>query len=291
MFEKILFPTDFSEVSLHALNSCVSELFNMGAKELIVVHVVDVIPEDIVTIDVLEKNAREGLENITGSLKKKGVNVRGIVSVGAPSKEIAAEAACPSFEIVERAKCEMVDLIVIPTKGRNILREMLIGSTARNVARRSKIPVLLLNYRWDKKKKKPKKEIECSSLFDKPLMALDLSTCSDAIIGRIKKFEEKIKEGILYHVVDYGSADEVEDNIRKAEKELEKYEKNLPFPVKKKVDSGEASESTLDVAGDEDATLIVAGKLGRGMVKEILIGSTANAIMRRSEIPVLLIPC
>jgi len=65
----------------------------------------------------------------------------------------------------------------------------------------------------------------------------------------------------------------------------------LSFPVKKRVDSGEASEGILDVAGDEDATLIVAGKLGRGMVKEILTGSTANAIMRRSKIPVLLIPC
>jgi len=47
MFEKILFPTDFSEVSLHALNICIPESLNMGAKELIVVHVVDVIPEQV----------------------------------------------------------------------------------------------------------------------------------------------------------------------------------------------------------------------------------------------------
>jgi nucleotide-binding universal stress UspA family protein len=262
----------------------------MGAKEVIVVHVVDVIPEDIVTIDVLEKNARERLESLIADLKKNG-KLRQIVSIGAPSKEIAAEAICPSFEIVEQAKCEMVDLIVIPTKGKNILREMLIGSTARNVARTSKVPVLLLNYKWDRKKKRPKKEIECNRLFDKPLIALDLSTCSDAIIGRIKKFEEKVKEGVLYHVVDYGSPEETEENVSEAKRQLEKYEKKLSFSVKKRVDSGEASESILDVAEDEDATLIVAGKLGRGMVKEILIGSTANAIMRRSKIPVFLISC
>lgn len=32
MFEKILYPTDFSDVSLHALHNCLPDLFELGAR-------------------------------------------------------------------------------------------------------------------------------------------------------------------------------------------------------------------------------------------------------------------
>lgn len=291
MFERILCPTDFSEVSMHALNHCIPELAKLGAKDVILVHVVDIIPEDILTIDTLEKNAREKLEKIKSGLKEKGIDLRYMVDIGSPSGKIAAEAICPSFEIVERAYCEMVDLVVLPTKGKNVFREKLIGSTARNVARRCKIPVLLLRYDWDKKAGKPRSVIDFSNIFEKPLIALDFSACSNPITNTVKKFADKVKEGTLMHVVDYGSGKDVEENMNKAQSELDKYERTFSFPVKKEVDSGEASEKIMDAAIDAGASLVVVGKRGRGMVKEILMGSAANAIMRRSEMPVLLVPC
>ncbi|MFW6128284.1 MAG: universal stress protein [Halobacteriota archaeon] len=291
MFERILYPTDFSEVSLHALHNCIPQLVDMGVKDLIVVNVVDVIPEDIVSIDTMEKKARERLEKIQSDLKEKGISSRYMVDIGSPAGKIAAEAVCPSFEIVERAYCEMVDLIVLPTKGKNVLREKLIGSTARNVARRCKIPVLLLRYEWDKKAGKPKGAIDCAHMFEKPLIALDFSACSGPIANTVKKFGDTVKEGFLYHVVDYGSEKEIDENMKKAESELDKYERTFSFPVKKKADSGEASESIMNEANDVGASMIVIGKRGRGMVKEILIGSAANAVIRRSKVPVLLIPC
>lgn len=291
MFERILYPTDFSEVSLHALHNCIPQLVNMGVKDIIIANVVDVIAEDIVSIDTMEKKAREKLEKIQSDLKEKGVSSRYMVDIGSPAGKIATEAVCPSFEIVERAYCEMVDLIVLPTKGKNVLREKLIGSTARNVARRCKVPLLLLRYEWDKKAGKPKGAIDCAQMFEKPLIALDFSACSGPITNTTKKFADMVKEGYLYHVVDYGSDKEIEENMSKAESELDKYERTFSFAVKKKVDSGEASDSIMKEADSTGASMIVISKRGQGMVKEILIGSAANAVMRRSKIPVLLVPC
>ncbi|HID43178.1 MAG TPA: hypothetical protein EYP30_05270 [Archaeoglobaceae archaeon] len=58
MFEKILFPTDFSEVSLHSLYECVPELFRMGVRKLTVLHVANFL---LVTLlrRVLKKNLKE----------------------------------------------------------------------------------------------------------------------------------------------------------------------------------------------------------------------------------------
>ncbi|MFO7967552.1 MAG: universal stress protein [Archaeoglobaceae archaeon] len=291
MFERILYPTDFSEVSLHALNHCIPELVKLGAKDVILVHVVDVIPEDILSIDTLEKKAREELEKIKNDLEEKNVDLRYMVDIGSPAGKISTEAVCPSFEIVERAYCEMVDLIVLPTKGKNVVREKLIGSTARNVARRCKIPVLLLRYNWDQKAGKPKNVIDCSQIFERPLIALDFSACSNPITNTVKKLGDKVKEGTLMHIVDYGSEKEIEENMNKAQSELDRYESTFKFPVNKNVDSGEASEKIMDAAVDAGASVVIMGKRGRGMVKEILLGSAANAIMRRSELPVLLVPC
>ena len=44
MFHKILFPTDFSEVSNKALE-CVKGLKECGAKEVILLHVIDQVPD------------------------------------------------------------------------------------------------------------------------------------------------------------------------------------------------------------------------------------------------------
>jgi len=56
------------------------------------------------------------------------------------------EEASPSSDLIEEADKETAGLVIIPSQGRNILREMLVGSTARNVVRKSEVPVLLLKY-------------------------------------------------------------------------------------------------------------------------------------------------
>lgn len=281
MFERILFPTDFSEVSLYSLYECIPGLFEMGAKELKVLHVAHFSPGDSA-----KERVREKLKEITENLRKKGIECSYSLRSGETTDEILREA----FQVGDGGKIETkVNLIVIPSKGRNVLREMLIGSTARNVVRKSKIPVLLLKYNISDGTIEG--NTNCSRLFERPLFALDLSICSDSVMEATASFKELVKEGILYHTVDYGRVEEIKENMQQAERQLSKFERKLPFPAVKKVEKGEASENIMRLAEELKPTLIVVGKLGRSFLDEILIGSTTNSLIRKSREPVLVIPC
>ena len=58
--------------------------------------------------------------------------------------EILIETGAPAEMIVETAKKQNCDLIVIGTHGHNIISDILIGSTAKWVIRQSPVPVLVI---------------------------------------------------------------------------------------------------------------------------------------------------
>ncbi|WP_297063358.1 universal stress protein [Thermococcus sp.] len=277
MFERILYPTDFSEVSLHALKHCIPELFKLGAKELYLLHVIDITVTELEAFE-LEEVYKKKLEEIASELREKGINAKAEVRVGIPSLEIA--------EASEKAD---VDLIVTPSVGENVWRQMFMGSTASNLARTTKRPVLLLKYR--KKDDSFELAVGCSELFKRPLVALDFSKCSVKIVQAVKKFEELIERGILLHSVDYGRIEELEHNIEIAKKNLEKSSKDLSAEFELEVMVGTASQAIIGTALAKGATLIVIGKKGRSILKDLILGSTAERVMRDSKLPVLLVPC
>jgi nucleotide-binding universal stress UspA family protein len=58
--------------------------------------------------------------------------------------EILIEPGAPAEIIVQTAKDQNCDLIVMGTHGQGIIAEVLIGSTAKRVVRQSPIPVLVI---------------------------------------------------------------------------------------------------------------------------------------------------
>ncbi len=284
MIGKVLFPVDFSLVSEYAFGNCIPRFFSTGAaNELILVHVVDMVPtteEAVDVVDKIMKESKEKLDEIAEGLREIGINTKTVVRLGTPALEIA-----------KVAEEEDVDIIFLPSKGENVLREMLIGTTASDIARAAKKPVLLVKYEWDRGRKSIKCFWDARRVFEKPLIALDFSPCTDKVVEAVKKFEDVVKEGILFHVVDYGKVEETEENVRKAMNELEKYEKLFKFPVEKEVHSGIAPREILNTAPVKRATLIVVGKKGKSKLKELLLGSTADTVARNSILPVLIVPC
>ncbi|NJE76513.1 universal stress protein [Thermococcus sp. ES12] len=277
MFEKILYPTDFSDVSLHALRTCVPKLTSMGVRELHLIHVVDITIAEFEAFE-LEDIYREKLEKLAEELRTDGVKVNAIVRIGIPSIEIA--------EVAEEVD---IDLVVIPSVGENIWRTMFMGSTASNLARATKRPVLLLKYQ--KKDDGFEPSVDCSAIFKRPLVSLDFSKCSIKIIKTVRKFEELIERGIMVHSVDYGGMEELERNIEAAKLNLEKSAKGIKAGFDVEVLVGSASQAIIGTALAKNATLIVIGKKGRNFLKDLLLGSTAERVMRDSKIPVLLVPC
>jgi len=82
--------------------------------------------------EMLDKKAKTILEYHEKNLKEKGVtNIKRIAGEGIPSDEI-----------LNTAKDEGVDLIVIGSRGKR-LSTMFLGSVSREVANRAEIPVLI----------------------------------------------------------------------------------------------------------------------------------------------------
>jgi len=142
MFEKILYPTDFSVVSKKALDYLV-QLKDAGTKEIVVLHVIDEKGIDAISrygagnaetlIREITKEAMEEGKKIEKKLMQSGLTVKVRIETGVPLKEILT---------VEEE--EKVSAIVIGSHGKTNIREMFLGSVSEKVIRQSKSPVLVI---------------------------------------------------------------------------------------------------------------------------------------------------
>jgi len=137
MFEKILYPTDFSEVSRKAL-AYIKQLKDAGTKEVIVLHVIDLreIARELDFQKVLERmevKAREETKTIETELNKNGFHVKSRIETGIPFRDI-----------LRVEKEEDVSLIVMGSHGKSCIDEMIIGSVSEKVIRKSTKPVLVI---------------------------------------------------------------------------------------------------------------------------------------------------
>lgn len=138
-FKKILVPTDYSELSLAAMDYALvfSQVFG---SQIYLLHTLDTIPVlaldtmDLTTENVIyetEKNARNDLHLFVISHVGNIPNLVEVVRRG-----IAED------QIVKLAKEEQIDLIVMATHGRSGIAHVLMGSVAEKVVQHSPVPVL-----------------------------------------------------------------------------------------------------------------------------------------------------
>ncbi len=142
MFKKILYPTDFSDVSSMALDY-INKLKEGGAETVILLHVIDqrgfqAIDQSagINSIEMetqIKEQARKQLSEVEDRLKKSGFQVKSLLQTGFPVREI-----------LKAEKEEDVSVIVIGSHGKSNLEEMFLGSVSEKVIRKSKRPVLVI---------------------------------------------------------------------------------------------------------------------------------------------------
>ena len=147
--QRILFPTDFSELSKAAEKSACELAAQFGA-ELHVLHVLSdfflmmpptaaavIVPPEL--LDEVITSAEEEIQKIAPSVWAGDTKVVRVVRVGS------------TFDtIVRYAKDNAIDLIVIGTHGRTGLPHVLLGSVAERVVQHAACPVLTV--RSDKRK-------------------------------------------------------------------------------------------------------------------------------------------
>ena len=142
MFRKILFPTDFSDVSRKAVKY-IKQLKGAGAQEVIVLHVIDEkellvlsrVPEQYLQITAqMENEMAEEMATVEEDMAAEGFRV-----------QLKVKRGKPFTEIMKTAVEENVSIIVMGSHGKSNIREMLMGSVSENVIRHAKVPLLVIS--------------------------------------------------------------------------------------------------------------------------------------------------
>ena len=142
MFKKILYPTDFSEVSKKAINY-IKRLKEAGTQEVVVLHVLSEKGVEAMALyasgsfdellQTVEREAADEMKKIEADLTESGFKVKLRIEIGTPLTDI--------LKVEEE---EGVSAIVIGSHGKSNVKEMLLGSVSEKVIRKSKNPVLVI---------------------------------------------------------------------------------------------------------------------------------------------------
>ena len=140
--KKVLVPIDFSDYSKSALKYAVNFAKSFNA-DIILIYVVEPIiyPPDFSMGQIAmpsintewDDRAKDELQKLAKSEIAEIANVKTIIKTGKPF-----------VEIIETAKEEDIDLIIIATHGHSGVEHILFGSTAEKVVRKAPCPVLTL---------------------------------------------------------------------------------------------------------------------------------------------------
>ena len=142
MFKKILLPTDGSELSARAISGAIDMAKRLGAR-IVGMTVVEPYsysslseyrPESYEDYEArMNKAAQERLAGLEAAAKAAGVEVESKI----------ARSFSPYEAIIDTAKANKCDLIVMASHGRQGVSRLILGSETQKLLAHSRVPVLV----------------------------------------------------------------------------------------------------------------------------------------------------
>ncbi|MCE4553191.1 universal stress protein [Roseateles cellulosilyticus] len=143
MFKRILVPTDGSDITSHAVDTAIS-LAKIHGAQLLTLSVMEPFPYSAVSeiqpvppqefIDAQLRVATQRVEAVCATAAAQGLSCRAHT----------VEALHAWEAIIDHAKAEGVDLIVMASHGRKGFAALLLGSEAQKVLTHVELPVLIV---------------------------------------------------------------------------------------------------------------------------------------------------
>jgi nucleotide-binding universal stress UspA family protein len=191
------------------------------------------------------------------------------------------EAGDPAEVLITVANRMNADCLLAGSHGHSTLRSWFIGSTVLNLARLTSRPLLLLPIHA---------KLALADTLSRVVLGLD---CSEAAMGAERFFLDLLGsdvQGLAVCAIEHGNPDDQTHEQQCAVTYIERFGQAYPGLLTSRVEHGVAADVIIQSARDTLADLIIVGKRGHNRLRELLLGSTAEAVCRRAGIPVALIP-
>jgi nucleotide-binding universal stress UspA family protein len=284
MFEKVLFPTDFSAYAKKTLE-CVAGF--PGARDVILFHVVEEARSPRGGGEIGDTFYRAG-ENFLREEKRYLENLSRNLRVTTVVKTSSDTAGA----IIETAGEKGVSLIVIGARGNSLVEGILLGSVSMAVLRRSRTNVLIMRHKIIKDMKAKTYAMFCPMILLRVLCPIDFSKYSENAIDLISTMKG-VGEVILLHVVSKGETEtEIEEAARTADTQIRAIRDSLTakgIKARTIVRRGSPSHEITGIADEEDVSVIWMSSHGKGWFREHLLGSTAYTVAMNAKRPVMII--
>lgn len=271
----LLLPTDFQEPARRALLHGI-KLATALETSLTILHVVKT-PTDLPrrapdgqALRSLRTSALLELGRLTRLAKERGVSAQPLLLYGDPI-------GC----IVETARQVHAKMVVIGTEGRTGWDRLRIGSTARGVVREAPCPVLTVHGGLAGDGFRHPAKVHLRRL----LVATDFSRDADSAVQLVHGLAPK-----LHAVVRIVHASPSTPSSKHADRMIAKHVHALREDGIEAEDAcvpGEPVETILAQAAAYQADLLVVGTSGRRGLSRLVLGSVAEALIKRAGCPVL----
>jgi nucleotide-binding universal stress UspA family protein len=143
MYKRILVPTDGSDISNKAVNTAI-QLAKLHGAELCTLSVKEPFPYSMVTeMQPVPPQEFYDAQELLASTRVKGAQ-SAAEAQGVACKGFTVEALHPWEAIIDHAKTEGCNLIVMASHGRRGVAALLIGSETQKVLTHTDLPVLVV---------------------------------------------------------------------------------------------------------------------------------------------------
>lgn len=281
MFRTALISLDYSAAQGPLLD-CLTDLRDIGITRVVLTHVVKVgyaQGAEYGNRDALE----DWLRDRAGPLGEAGLEVEiDIRAAGEVAKDI-----------LQAAREHGADLIVIGSRGQNMIRGLFLGSVAREVIRLSTLPVRLEWIEATGRDGDGACERTCHAGLRRVLLATDFSTQAQAAEAAAARLAPRAGIVDLVHVVTPDQAARYPRWPVMARAALDTIAHEIAAASGKAevhLADGKPSDEIARIAAERDADLIIVGKHGQGWVDSLITGSTAASLCEIARRPVLMVP-
>lgn len=296
MYAKVLVPYDGSEFSRQALDVAV-EVARRSEAEILLLQVLGTVvagepgeaPESLVEADRRRRDARQAdVERTAARIREEGVEATGRLAEGRVSDTLV------------RVADEEADLVVMATHGRGPFSRFWLGSVADALARRCAVPLLLV---------KPGEEGEAApgtESLERIVIPLDGSEVAEAVLPSatalgglfdarytVLRVVRPVFPGVLGYedvpqTVDPSVVEELEDAAEDYLDGVAGRLREAGHRVETRVVRGSSVPWAVVEASNEAAAAVALATRGRSGIERVLMGSTADKVIRAARQPVLL---